>query len=86
MKAINKNLKKLDQFGLPVNLTFNNEGVRFNTMCGGILSIVLAMAMIVYLVTQVTSMVNYDKINIQEIEKVVDYKQLGAVAAQHRDM
>ena len=86
MMRINKYLKSVDQFGLPIALTFNNEGDTFKTMCGGVLSILWVVISIFYLTQQIIGMVNYDGFTVQTIETNLDYAELGTVTHDHIDI
>ena len=48
LKIMRKKVKSIDIFGKPIMLNYNKKGQYFNTVLGGILSIILNLSIIAY--------------------------------------
>ena len=47
-KALEKKIKSIDIFGKPIMLNYNKKGQYFKTTLGGVISIILNLAVIAY--------------------------------------
>ena len=66
-------VKNCDQFGHPIQLQFNNQGSTFNTLCGGVISIVIKVIMIVYVYSLVKKWIMFDD---DQISTVIGYDDI----------
>ena len=66
-----KVLKKIDKFGHPIGLNYNNKGTH-TTVCGSIISLIIYTLMCGLIVKKVIVLVNYDNDTIHKNEEIFD--------------
>ena len=75
---IGRKIKSWDFFGTPVSLKFRDEGDSFNTITGGLISVILRAAMLYYLYDEMkkefkplSGIMTLNKENIDKIVKIL---------------
>ena len=75
---INK-IKEYDKFGHEVVLNFNNKGNYHNTFCGGLVSMLVNVIVLIYIWTLVKKLVFYEDDTLLTVTKYVDPLELGEI-------
>ena len=79
LKTLKKKTKEFDWFGHPVQLGFNNYGSTYNTLFGGVASIVLRLLLLGYVLMKTNNLVRKNDNDINMFAKATDFEQLGSV-------
>ena len=80
---IGKYIKSHDLFGHEVKLNFNKTGSTYNTVVGGLVSIVIKCLIYVYVIFLFKRMILHEKDHKENVETRVEYDELGEVAWSH---
>ena len=74
-----KLIKKQDKFGHPILLQFNNSGSTFNTACGGCVSILINIFMLVFVTQLVRKWIGKEDDTLTTVMKNISKADLGVV-------
>ena len=69
MKKTTRCMKNLDMFGHPVSLTFKSQGSKYNTIIGGMCSIMLVVFLIWFCAFKIVILANRNDPSIQLASK-----------------